>query len=84
MRDENTLNLNQKTMCEMAQLWVDHTFKDPAPRVTKVATKEVRAGYHDDSDGEFVLTLREAGNLDGNDPSLRVPAVAEPAIASED
>lgn len=53
MKGNNEIHMNQATMVEAMQLWLEHTFKNP-PEALRVKQK---------SDGHtdvFVLTVKEA------------------------
>lgn len=62
MKGKNCLQLNQATMCEAIQYWLDSKFSGRAPRVESVTFKD---GY--EGDWFIVETLAE-GERDPKDP----------------
>ncbi len=56
MKGSNTLKINQATMMEAVQLWIDKTMHEP-PKVT--AVKSVAGAYNQDAEFEVVLSEQE-------------------------
>lgn len=51
MKGNNTITLNQATMIEAAQVWIDQNFTAPAPKADKVSFNA--------STGTFEISLLE-------------------------
>lgn len=56
MKGKNEMNLNQATLIDAMQHYLEKIMKDPVPKVTKVTAK----GYDNDTE----VTITTEGNVD--------------------
>lgn len=58
MKGINTLKLNQQTMCEALQVWLDQTLAKPGAKVTEVKGSSTQS-YGSGSDFEVIVAEQE-------------------------
>lgn len=56
MKGVNTLKLNQQTMCEALQVWLDQTLAKPDAKVTDVKQTSSQ-GYSSGTDFDVTITV---------------------------
>lgn len=67
MKGTNTLKLNQETMCEALQVWLDKTMLDSGKlRVSKVTGTDNNRTYGGGSDFEVEVQTKETVGAAGN------------------